>query len=43
MIAGGLVEAVFGIKAERQALGYIATPLTVEDKDEAESQAGSRS
>jgi MFS family permease len=31
MIAGGLVEAIFGVKAERQALEDIATPLTVED------------
>jgi MFS family permease len=26
MIAGGLVEAIFGVKAERQALEDIATP-----------------
>ena len=40
MVAGGLVEAIFGVKAERQALEHIATPLTVEDATEAESQAG---
>jgi MFS family permease len=39
MIAGGLVEAIFGVKAERQALEDIATLLTVEDATEAESQA----
>jgi MFS family permease len=37
MIAGGLVEANFGVKAERQALEDIATPLTVEDTREPES------
>ena len=40
MIAGGVVEAIFGVNAERQALEDIATPLTVEDATEAESQAG---
>ena len=40
MIAGGLVEAIFGVNAERQALEHIATPLTVEDATEAESQTG---
>jgi MFS family permease len=40
MIAGGVVEAIFGVKAERQALEHIATPLTVEDAREAESQTG---
>ena len=40
MIAGGLVEAIFGVKAERQTLEHIATPLTVEDATGAESQAG---
>jgi hypothetical protein len=30
MIDGGIVEAIFGVKAERQALEHIATPLTVE-------------
>ena len=40
MIAGGLVEAIFGVKAERQSLEHLATPLTVEDATEAESQAG---
>ena len=40
MIAGGVVEAIFGVKAERQPLEDIATPLTVEDATDAESQAG---
>jgi hypothetical protein len=40
MIAGGVVEAVFGVKAERQTLEHIATPLTVEDAREADSDAG---
>ncbi len=31
MILGGLAELVFGVKAERQSLESIATPLTVED------------
>jgi hypothetical protein len=31
MIAGGHVEPIFGVKAERQAVEDIATPLTVED------------
>jgi MFS family permease len=39
MIAGGVVEAIFGVKAERQPLEDIATPLTVEDTREPESQA----
>ena len=39
MIAGGVVEAIFGVKAERQALEHIATPLTVEDASEAASEA----
>jgi hypothetical protein len=39
MIAGGVVEAVFGVNAERQALEHIATPLTVEDAKDADSQA----
>ena len=38
MIAGGVVEAIFGFKAERQALEAIATPLTVEDTRERQSQ-----
>jgi MFS family permease len=33
MIAGGLVEAVLGVKAERQPLEDIARPLTAEDAD----------
>jgi hypothetical protein len=39
MVAGGVVEAIFGVKAERQALEDIATPLTVEDTREPETQA----
>jgi len=38
MMAGGVVEAIFGVKAERQALEDIATPLTVEDTRERQSQ-----
>jgi hypothetical protein len=38
MIAGGLVEAIC-VKAERQAVEDIATPLTVEDTTEPESHA----
>jgi len=41
MIAGGLVEAIFGIKAERQSLDDIATPLIVDDMREPESHASS--
>ena len=33
MIAGGLVEAVFGVKAEGESLENIAKPLTAEDGD----------
>ena len=33
MIAGGVVEAFLGVKAERQSLESIATPLTAEDAD----------
>jgi len=32
MILGGLAEIVFGVKAERESLESIATPLTVEDE-----------
>jgi hypothetical protein len=31
MIAAGLVEAVLGVKAERQSLEQLATPLTAAD------------
>jgi zinc transporter ZupT len=31
MIVGGIVELIFGIKAERQTLEDIAKPLTAED------------
>jgi hypothetical protein len=33
MIAAGLVEVIFGVKAERQSLENIARPLTAEDAD----------
>ena len=33
MIAGGIVEAFLGVKAEGQSLEDIATPLTAEDAD----------
>jgi MFS family permease len=33
MVAGGLVEAFLGVKAEGQALESIAQPLTAEDAD----------
>ena len=33
MIAGGLVEAFLGVKAEGRSLESIAQPLTVEDDD----------
>jgi MFS family permease len=44
MVAGGLVEAIFGVKAERQPLENIAMPLTAADAEgrtDAESPAGS--
>ena len=34
MIAGGLVEAVFGVKAEGESLENIARPLTAEPEAE---------
>ena len=34
MIGGGIVEAVFGVKAENQSLESIARPLTAEDGDQ---------
>ncbi|MGA5298733.1 MFS transporter [Nucisporomicrobium flavum] len=37
MIAAGLVEAVLGVKAERQSLEQLATPLTADDAAEARS------
>jgi MFS family permease len=37
MIAGGIVEAVLGVRAERQPLENIAKPLTAED-----AQSGGR-
>ena len=33
MIAGGIVEAFLGVKAEGQSLESIAQPLTAEDAD----------
>ncbi len=40
MVAGGVVEAIFGVKAERQSLESLAMPLTAEDVQETDSQAG---
>jgi MFS family permease len=34
MIAGGVIQALFGIKAERRSLESIATPLTAEEEPE---------
>jgi hypothetical protein len=34
MIVGGVVEAIFGVKAERQTLEDLAKPLTAEDAPE---------
>jgi hypothetical protein len=34
MIVGGFVEAIFGVKAERQSLEDLAKPLTAEDAPE---------
>jgi MFS family permease len=34
MVAGGIVEAVLGVKAEGRSLESIAQPLTAEDADE---------
>ena len=39
MVAGGVVEAIFGVKAERQSLESLAMPLTAEDAEETDSQA----
>ena len=40
--AGGVIEAIFGVKAERQTLENLATPLTAADVDtETESRARS--
>ena len=38
MIAGGIVEAFLGVKAEGQSLENIAQPLTAEDADETGGQ-----
>ena len=40
MIAGGIVEAFLGVKAEGRPLEDIATPLTAEDVD-SDADAGS--
>ena len=39
MVAGGVVEAIFGVRAERQSLESLAMPLTAEDAQETDSQA----
>jgi len=36
MIAGGVVEALLGVRAEKQTLENIAKPLTAESKPEPE-------
>ncbi len=41
MVIGGVVEIVFGVKAERQSLESIARPLTAQDSDEQPSAAAS--
>ena len=33
MIAAGVVEVIFGVKAERQSLESIARPLTAQEAD----------
>jgi hypothetical protein len=33
MVAGGVVQAIFGVSAERQALENIAMPLTAADPE----------
>ena len=40
MIAGGIVEAFLGVKAEGQSLESIAQPLTAEDADSDRRRAG---
>ena len=40
MIIGGVVEAFFGVKAERQSLEVAGKPLTAADVQEPDSQAG---
>jgi MFS family permease len=42
MIIGGVVEVIFGVKAERQPLEDLARPLTAEDAAGAESAAPSQ-
>ena len=39
MIAGGIVEAFLGVKAEGQSLESIAQPLTAEDADSGSGSA----
>ena len=41
MVAGGIVAAFLGVKAEGQSLENIATPLTAEDADAADPAPGS--
>jgi MFS family permease len=41
MIAAGLVEVIFGVKAERQSLENIARPLTAEDAEGSGARGGS--
>lgn len=38
MVAGGIVEAFLGVKAEGKSLESIAQPLTVEDDDDSDGQ-----
>ncbi len=38
MIAGGIVEAFLGVKAEGKSLESIAQPLTAEDAEETGNQ-----
>ena len=40
MVAGGVVEAFLGVKAEGRSLESIAQPLTAEDKDDAGGDEG---
>jgi MFS family permease len=42
MIAGGLVAAFLGVRAERQSLEDIATPLTAQDAESTEGRGGLR-
>ena len=42
MVAGGVIQAVFGVKAEGQSLESIAQPLTAEDAKSGGSDGGRR-